>query len=109
MAITLQEMQEKHNAIVESCRQIEGFDITPVIQAFQEIEEDYTSTVQTLADNTGKIETLQGEVTKAKEEIYNMFMTRGVSNTPKENEENQGDKPNEEKATLEDFAENFGL
>lgn len=109
MSITLQEMQEKHNAIVESCRQIEGFDITPVIQAFQEIEEDYTNTIQTLADNTGRIESLQGEVTKAKEEIYNMFMTRGVSNTPKENEENQGDKPNEEKATLEDFAENFGL
>ena len=109
MAITLQELQEKHNTIVESCRQIEGFDITPVIQAFQEIEEDYTSTVQTLADNTDKIETLQGEVTKAKEEIYNMFMTRGVSNTSKENEENQGDKPNEEKATLEDFAENFGI
>lgn len=109
MAITLQELQEKHNAIVESCRQIEGFDITPVIQAFQEIEEDYTSTVQTLTDNTSRIESLQGEVTKAKEEIYNMFMTRGVSNTSKENEENQGNKPNEEKATLEDFAENFGI
>ncbi|WP_211135437.1 hypothetical protein [Clostridium paraputrificum] len=106
MAITLEEMREKHNSVIEHCRQTEGFDIAPLMSAFAEIEKDYEGTLTTMEGNTTRIETLQNDLSKAKDEIYNMFMTRGVPQ--KEDKPNEPQNTNSENhQSIDDYIKQF--
>lgn len=106
MTITLEEMREKHNSIIETCKAIDGFDITPLMTAFSEIEQDYEGTITSLSEHTSTIETLKGDLSKAKDEIYNMFMTRGVDKK-KEVSPNNEPQNNENHQSLDDYIKNF--
>lgn len=106
MTITLEEMREKHNSVIEHCRQTEGFDIAPLMSAFAEIEQDYEGTLTTIDGNTSRIETLEGDLNKAKDEIYNMFMTRGVP--PKKEDTSESDNNNTENhQSIDDYIKQF--
>lgn len=105
MTITLEEMREKHNSIIETCRSVEGFDISLIMTALSEIEQDYEGTITSIDENTSTIETLRGDLDKAKDEIYNLFMTRGVEKkkeTPKNN-----NKQTENNQSLDDYIKQF--
>lgn len=109
MAFTLEEIRQRHNDVIEHCRQTEGFDIAPLMSAFAEIEQDYEGTLSEIETNTSTIDTLKGDLDKAKDEIYKLFMTRGVP-PKKENEEIPfSEQPNEPEnhQSLDDYIKAF--